>query len=96
MTGLGRDGGDATGAGMVAVAVAAAQISAALAAVIRLAVPPTIDACTTYTDRLNEFPSLPHHIQSIICSQSAKEFFSNFASARVGPVCYRYAQPEQL
>jgi len=83
---LGRDGGDATDAEVVVVAVAAAQIPDALRAVVGLAGQPTIDACNIYTDRQNEFPSLSHQIQSIIGGPTAKAFSTNFASAydRIG------------
>lgn len=86
VTDVGRDGGDATGAEVVVVAVAAAQIPAALAGVTGLSGQPTIDACNIYTDRLNDFPSLSHHIQSIIGGPTAKAFSTNFASAyeRIG------------
>ena len=83
---LGRDGGDATDADVVVVAVAAARIPDALGAVVGLAGQPTIDACNIYTDRQNEFPSLSHQIQSIIGGPTAKAFSTNFASAydRIG------------
>ena len=53
---LGRDGGDATDADVVVVAVAAARIPDALGAVVGLAGQPTIDACNIYTDRQLSFP----------------------------------------
>jgi predicted dinucleotide-binding enzyme len=83
---FGRDGGDATDAEVVVVAVAAAQISDALGAVAGLAGQPTIDACNIYTERRNEFPSLSHQIQSVIGGPTAKAFSTNFASAydRIG------------
>jgi predicted dinucleotide-binding enzyme len=86
VTAFGRGGGDARGADVVVVAVAAAQIPDALGAVAGLAGQPTIDACNIYTDRLNGFPSLSHHIQSIIGGPTAKAFSTNFATAyeRIG------------
>ena len=77
---LGRDGGDATGADVVVVAVAAAQIAEALGAVNGLAGQPTLDACNIYTERYDDFPSLSHQIQSIIGGPTAKAFSTNFAS----------------
>ena len=86
VTEIGRDGGDATGADVVVIAVAADQISAALAGVAGLDGQPTIDACNIYTDRLSDFPSLSHQIQSIIGGPTAKAFSTNFARAydRIG------------
>lgn len=83
---FGRDGGDATGADVVVVAVAAAQIPAALGAVAGLAGQPTIDACNIYTDRQDGFASLSHQIQSVIGGPTAKAFSTNFAAAydRIG------------
>jgi predicted dinucleotide-binding enzyme len=78
---LGRDGGDATGADVIVVAVAAGQIPDALGAVDGLAAQPTIDACNIYTARQDDFPSLSHQIQSIIGGPTAKAFSTNFASA---------------
>jgi predicted dinucleotide-binding enzyme len=83
---VGRDGGDAAGADVVVVAVAAAQIPGALGAVTGLGGQPTIDACNIYTDRQDGFASLSHQIQSIIGGPTAKAFSTNFASAydRIG------------
>jgi 8-hydroxy-5-deazaflavin:NADPH oxidoreductase len=86
VTALGRDGGDATDAEVVVVAVAAAQIPDALDAVVGLSGQPSIDACNIYTGRQNGYPSLSHQIQSIIGGPTAKAFSTNFASAydRIG------------
>jgi 8-hydroxy-5-deazaflavin:NADPH oxidoreductase len=86
VTTLGRDGGDATDAEIVVIAVAAAQIPDALGAITGLAGQPTIDACNIYTGRENGFPSLSHQIQAIIGGPTAKAFSTNFASAydRIG------------
>jgi predicted dinucleotide-binding enzyme len=81
VTTLGRDGGDATDAEVVVIAVAAAHISDALGAVTGLAGQPTIDACNIYTDRQHDFPSLSHQIQSTVRGPTAKAFSTNFASA---------------
>ena len=81
VTALGRDGGDATDAEVVVVAVGAAQISDALGSVTGLAGQPTIDACNIYTERHDGFASLSHQIQSIIGGPTAKAFSTNFASA---------------
>jgi hypothetical protein len=51
VTGVGRDGGDATGARVVVVAVPAAAIVGALAQVTGLGGQVTIDACSLYTAR---------------------------------------------
>jgi 8-hydroxy-5-deazaflavin:NADPH oxidoreductase len=81
VTSLGRDGGDATDAEVVVVAVAAVQIPNALGAVGGLDGQPTIDACNIYTERQDGFASLSHQIQSIIGGPTAKAFSANFASA---------------
>jgi 8-hydroxy-5-deazaflavin:NADPH oxidoreductase len=83
---FGRDGGDATGAEVVVVAVAADQIPNALGAVDGLAGQPTIDACNIYTDRQGGYLSLSHQIQSIIGGPTGKAFSTNFASVseRIG------------
>lgn len=83
---LGRDGGNAAGADVVVVAVAAPQIPDALGAVAGLAGRPTIDTCNVYLDRQDGFASLSHQIQSIIGGPTAKAFSTNFASAydRIG------------
>ncbi len=76
---LGREGGDASDADVVVVAVAAEQIPAALGAVTGLTAQPTIDACNIYTERQDAFPSLSHQIKSIIGGPTAKAFSTNFA-----------------
>ncbi|MFE5086436.1 hypothetical protein [Streptomyces mirabilis] len=59
VTALGRDGGDATDADAVVVAVPAAAITEALASVSGLAGQVTLDACKVYRDRDESFPSSP-------------------------------------
>jgi 8-hydroxy-5-deazaflavin:NADPH oxidoreductase len=95
VTALGRDGGDATDAEVVVVAVAAAQIPDALDAVVGLSGQPTIDACNIYTDRQNGYPSLSHQIQSIIGGPTAKAFSTNFASA-YDRICEQRVAPSNL
>ncbi|MDO3635146.1 NAD(P)-binding domain-containing protein [Mycolicibacterium arseniciresistens] len=77
---LGRDGGDASTADVIVVAVAATHIRDALDAVVGLAGQPTIDACNIYTGRHDNSRSLSHQIQSIIGGPTAKAFSTNFAS----------------
>jgi predicted dinucleotide-binding enzyme len=81
VTGVGRDGGDATGARVVVVAVPAAAIVGALAQVTGLGGQVTIDACSLYTARDDAFPSLSHQIKSVIGGPTAKSFSTNFAAA---------------
>lgn len=76
---LGRDGGDATGADVIVVAVAAAHLREALDGIVGLAGQPTIDACNIYTDRDDADRSLSHQIQSVIGGPTAKAFSTNFA-----------------
>jgi predicted dinucleotide-binding enzyme len=80
VTGVGRDGGDATGADVVVVAVPAAAIVGALAQVTGLGGQVTIDACNLYTARDDAFPSLSHQIKSIIGGPTAISFSTNFAA----------------
>ncbi|MEU2133186.1 dinucleotide-binding protein [Streptomyces sp. NPDC018352] len=81
VTGFGREGGDATGADVVVVAVPGSSIEDALARVAGLGGQVTVDACNLYEQRDNDFPSLSHRIQSIIGGPTAKSFSTNFAAA---------------
>lgn len=81
VTGLGRDGGDASDADVVVVAVPGHTIAEALAGVTGLDGQVTIDATNLYTARDEAFPSLAHQIKSIIGGPTAKAFSTVFASA---------------
>ena len=77
---LGRDGGDASGADVIVVAVPSGEISAALGRVGGLAGKVTIDATNAVRDRPAEFESLAHHVKSIVGGPTAKAFNPNFAN----------------
>ncbi|WP_405800229.1 dinucleotide-binding protein [Streptomyces sp. NBC_01506] len=81
VTGLGRDGGDASNADVVVVAVPGHSIAEALSKVTGLDGQVTIDATNLYTARDDAFPSLAHQVKSIIGGPTAKSFSTVFASA---------------
>lgn len=81
VTTLGREGGDASDADVVVVAVPGPAIAEALGEVTGLQGQVTIDATNLYTARVDAFPSLAHQIKSIIGGPTAKSFSTVFASA---------------
>ncbi|GGU11700.1 dinucleotide-binding protein [Actinomadura citrea] len=78
---LGRDGGDASDADVVVVAVPGDTIAEALRRVTGLNGQVTIDATNLYTERDSAFPSLAHQVKSIIGGPTAKSFSTVFAAA---------------
>jgi 8-hydroxy-5-deazaflavin:NADPH oxidoreductase len=76
---LGRDGGDASDADVLLVAVPGGQIADALGKVTGLDGQPTIDATNAVRDRNEEFESLAHEVKSIVGGPTAKSFNLNFA-----------------
>jgi len=76
--GLGRDGGDASGADVVLVAVPGAQISPALSAVSGLEGKITIDATNVLPERHGDFPSYADEVKSFTHAPVAKSFNMNF------------------
>jgi predicted dinucleotide-binding enzyme len=76
---LGRDGGDATGADAIVVAVPSGQIADALAKVGGLAGKVTIDATNAFGGRDESFESLAHQVKAIVGGPTAKSFNLNFA-----------------
>lgn len=79
VTAIGRDGGDASDADAVLVAVPSDQISDALGKVTGLAGKTTIDATNAFTGRNEQFESLAHEVKSIVGGPVAKSFNANFA-----------------
>jgi predicted dinucleotide-binding enzyme len=77
---LGRDGGDASDADVVVVAVPGTEIGNALARVTGLHGKVTIDATNAYGGRNEEFESLAHWVKSIVGGPTAKSFNLNFAN----------------
>jgi predicted dinucleotide-binding enzyme len=78
---LGRDGGDASDADVVVVAVPGNLIAEALRGVTGLNGQVTIDATNLYSERDPAFPSLAHQVKSIVGGPTAKSFNTVFASA---------------
>ena len=76
---LGREGGDASDADVLLVAVPSPQIADALGKVSGLAGKLTIDATNAVRGRNEEFESLAHEVRSIVGGPTAKSFNLNFA-----------------
>lgn len=77
---LGRQGGDASAADVIVVAVPGPAIGEALAGVTGLAGQVTIDATNIYGPRVTDHPSLSHQIKAVVGGPTAKAFSTNFAS----------------
>jgi len=98
---IGRDGGDASGADAVLVAVPSGQIADALGKVEGLAGKIAVDATNAFGGRDEAFPSLAAEVKSITGGPVAKAFNINFAAAyeqiaeqRVRPSCLYCADEE--
>ncbi len=76
---IGRDGGDASDADVLLVAVPSGSIADALGKVSGLAGKVAIDATNPFTGRDETFESLSHQVKSIIGGPVAKAFNTNFA-----------------
>src|SRR5947208_13333531 len=76
---LGREGGDASGADAVLVAVPSGSIADALGKVSGLQGKVAIDATNAFGGRNDQFPSLAHEVKSITGGAVAKAFNLNFA-----------------
>jgi predicted dinucleotide-binding enzyme len=79
VTELGRDGGDASGADVVLVAVPGSAIADALGKVDGLDGKTAIDATNAFGGRNEEFASLAHEVKSFVGGPVAKSFNANFA-----------------
>jgi 8-hydroxy-5-deazaflavin:NADPH oxidoreductase len=77
---LGRDGGDASAADVVLVAVPGPEIANALGTVTGLEGKVTIDATNAVRGRNEDFESNAHEIKSIVGGPVAKSFNLNFAN----------------
>ena len=77
---FGRDGGDASGADVLVVAVPSGEIAAALGKVTGIAGKVTIDATNAFHGRNDAFESLAHEVKSIVGGPTAKSFNINFAA----------------
>jgi hypothetical protein len=76
---LGRDGGDASAADVLLVAVPAPEIANALGSVHGFEGKLTIDATNAVRGRNEDFESLAHEVKSIVGGPTAKSFNLNFA-----------------
>jgi predicted dinucleotide-binding enzyme len=76
---LGRDGGDASGADVVVVAVPGSTIADALAKVTGLEGKVAIDTTNAVGERPEGFESLTHQVKSIVGGPTAKAFNTLFA-----------------
>ena len=79
VTELGKEGGDASDADVLVVAIPFHAIADAIAQVTGVAGKTTIDATNAVGERDNEFPSLAHQVKSIVGGPTAKAFNLNFA-----------------
>ena len=77
---LGRDGGDASEADVLLVAVPGPEIASALGGVTGIEGKVTIDATNAVRGRNEEFESLAHEVKSIVSGPTAKSFNLNFAN----------------
>jgi 8-hydroxy-5-deazaflavin:NADPH oxidoreductase len=79
VTEIGREGGDASDADAVLVALPSGQIADGLAKVSGLAGKITIDAMNAFGGRNEQYESLAHEVKSIVGGPVAKSFNTNFA-----------------
>ncbi|HVS84801.1 MAG TPA: hypothetical protein VHD91_04150 [Gaiellaceae bacterium] len=77
---LGSDGGEASDADVLLVAVPSPEIANALAKVSGIEGKPTIDATNAFRGRNEAFESLAHEVKSIVGGPTAKAFNLNFAA----------------
>jgi hypothetical protein len=101
VTMLGRDGGDASDADVVLVAVPSGSISDALAKVTGLEGKTTIDAANAFRGRNEQYESLAHEVKAQTSGPVAKAFNANFAvlydrvgEQRARPSCLYAADDE--
>ncbi|WP_022886862.1 NADPH-dependent F420 reductase [Glaciibacter superstes] len=80
VTELGRDGGDATQADVILIAVPGSQISDALGRVTGVEGKVAIDATNIMPVRQGDFPSYAHEVQAFTHAPVAKSFNMNFGS----------------
>jgi 8-hydroxy-5-deazaflavin:NADPH oxidoreductase len=77
---LGRDGGDASNADAVLVAVPSGSIADALGKVSGVEGKVVVDATNAFAGRNEDYPSLAHEVKSISGGPVAKAFNLNFAA----------------
>ncbi len=79
VTEFGRDGGDASDADVLLVAVPSGSIAEALGKITGIDGKIAIDATNPFAGRNDEFESLAHEVKSIVGGPTAKSFNLNFA-----------------
>jgi hypothetical protein len=102
--GLGRDGGDASDAEVVLVAVPSGAIADALGKVRGLQGKVAIDATNAYAGRNQAHQSLAHEVKAIVggleWARPLEEYhlglYGAIGQGGLGAFFYRYAQPGQL
>jgi predicted dinucleotide-binding enzyme len=101
VTALGREGGDASGADVVLVAVPSGAVSEALGKVTGLEGKVAIDAANAFAGRNEQYESFAHEVKAHTNAPVAKAFNANFATLydqvrdqRVPPSCL-YAADEE-
>jgi predicted dinucleotide-binding enzyme len=80
VTELGRDGGDASDADVILVAVPSGEIANALRSVKGVEGKIAIDATNAYRGRNEDYPSLAHEVKAITRGPVAKAFNVNYAA----------------
>jgi 8-hydroxy-5-deazaflavin:NADPH oxidoreductase len=80
VTELGREGGDASAADVVLVAVPGGAITEALGNIVGLDGKTAIDATNAFGGRNEAFESLAHEVQSVTGGPVAKAFNANYAA----------------
>jgi predicted dinucleotide-binding enzyme len=80
VTGLGSDGGDASGADVVVLAVPSSAIANALRGATDVEGKTVVDTTNAVHGRNEEFESLAHEVKSITGGAVAKSFNTNFAA----------------
>ena len=101
VTTLGREGGDASGADVVLVAVPSGSVSGALGKVTGLRGKIAIDATNAFVGRNEQYESLAHEVKAHTNGPVAKAFNANFGvlydrigEQRVRPSCLHAADEE--
>ena len=77
---IGKEGGDASGADVLLIAVPGGAIADALGQVSGIDGKPTIDATNSFGARNEQHESLAHEVKSIIGGPTSKSFNLNFAA----------------
>jgi predicted dinucleotide-binding enzyme len=80
VTALGRDGGDATGAEVVVIAIPGDAIATGFESVVGLDGQVVVDATNTFGGPPVGYDSVAHQVKAIIGGPTAKAFNTNFAS----------------